>query len=68
MRKAELATVAALQTVATLQKALDAAHERNRELEETARAMNERYAQALAERDQLEIKLYADDGEARRRG
>jgi cell division protein FtsB len=54
-------------TIATLQRALDAAHQRNRELEETARAMNEKYTQALAERDTLEIRLHDSDAEARRR-
>ena len=44
MRSTDLAC-----TVATLQKALDRAHERIREQEQINAAMNERYAQALAE-------------------
>ena len=54
-------------TVATLQKALDLAHERIRQQEQTASAMNERYAQVLAERDTLEMRLHDSDAELRRR-
>jgi hypothetical protein len=54
-------------TVATLQKALDAAHRRIREQERINAEMNERYAHALAERDTLEIQLHDSDAEPRRR-
>jgi hypothetical protein len=60
MRRDEL-----LVTVATLQKALDAAHETIREQQQAASAMNECYAQALAERDTLELRLHDSDAELR---
>jgi hypothetical protein len=56
------------ETVAMLQQALDRAHQRIREQEQAGAEMNRRFAEVQAQRDQLEMRLYDSDAEARRRG
>jgi hypothetical protein len=62
VRKTELAV-----TVATLQRALDAAQQRIREQEQNGAEMNRRYVEVQAQRDELEMRLLDQDAETRRR-